>query len=56
MTFPLHMRSGFSTEKVEQMIVMSLSDVAVIDHATGGGKYTRKASLSFGSCCLGFWH
>ena len=34
-------------EKVDQVIVMSLSDVTVIAHAIGGGKYIRKASLSF---------
>ena len=38
----------FSHKKVEQMIVMSLSDVTVITHATGGGKYIRKVSSSFG--------
>ena len=47
MAFPLCMCSGFPTEKVEQTIVMSLSDITVITHATGGGKYIRKASSSF---------
>ena len=37
----------FSHGKVEKTIVMSLSDVTVITHATGGGKYIRKANLSF---------
>ena len=49
MAFPLCMHSGFSVEKVEQVIVMSLSDVTVITCAIGGGKYIRKASLSFGT-------
>ena len=48
MAFPLHMHSGFPMEKVKQMIMMSLSDVTVIAHAIGRGKYIRKASLSFG--------
>ena len=48
MAFPLCM-CGFPVEKVEQMIVMSLSDVTVIAHAIGGGKYIRKASSSFGA-------
>ena len=43
------MCSGFPMEKVEQTIMMSLSDVTVIAHAIGGGKYIRKASLSFGA-------
>ena len=42
------MCSSFPTEKVEQMIVMLFSDVTVIAHATGGGKYIRKANLSLG--------
>ena len=36
----------FSHRKVEQMIMTSSSDVTVISHAIGGGKYIRKASLS----------
>ena len=47
MAFPLYMHSGFPTEKVEQMIMMSLSGITVIGHAIGGGKYIRKASSSF---------
>ena len=47
MAFPLHMSSGFPVEKVEQTIMMSLSDITVIAHATGGGKYIRKANSSF---------
>ena len=49
MVFPLHMHSGFPMEKVEQMIMMSLSDVTMIAHAIGGGKYIRRASSSFGA-------
>ena len=37
----------FSHGKVEQMIMMSLSDVTVITHVIGGSKYIRKASSSF---------
>ena len=36
-------------EKVEQTIMMSLSDITVIGHATEGGKYIRKANSSFGT-------
>ena len=43
-------------EKVEEMIMMSLSDVTVIAHATGGGKYIRKASLSFRVVIWVVWH
>ena len=43
------MCSGFLTEKVEQMTVLSLSDDTVIAHAIGGGKYIRKANTSFGA-------
>ena len=43
------MCSGFPMEKVEQMIMMSLSDITVITHTTGGGKYIRKATSSFGA-------
>ena len=46
--FLWHMHSGFPMEKVEQMTVMSLSDVTVIACAIGG-KYIRKANLSFGA-------
>ena len=35
--FPLHMHSGFPTEKVEQMIMTSFYDVAMISHAIGEG-------------------
>ena len=48
MAFPLYVQSGFPMEKVEQMIMMSLGDVTVIAHATGGGKYIRSTSSSFG--------
>ena len=37
----------FPLEKLEQMIVMSLDDVTVIACAIWGGKYIRRASLSF---------
>ena len=49
LAFPLCMCSCFSMEKVEQMIVMSLSDVTVITHTIGDRKYIRKANLSFGA-------
>ena len=49
MAFPLSMQSGFPVEKVEQIIVMSLGDITMIAHAIGGGKYIRRASLSFGT-------
>ena len=39
----------FSHGKVEQTIVTSSNNVTVISHAIGGGKYTRKASLSLGA-------
>ena len=39
----------FSHGKVEQTIVMSLSDITVIAHAIRGGKDIRKVSLSFGA-------
>ena len=56
MASPMHMHSGFPVEKVEQTIVMSLDDVTVITCAIGGGKYIRRASLSFRGCHLGIWH
>ena len=37
MAFPLHMCSGFPTEKVEQMIVTSFYDVTMISHAIEEG-------------------
>ena len=37
MAFPLHMHSGFPTEKVEQTIVMSFYDITMIPHAIGEG-------------------
>ena len=43
------MHNGFPMEKVEQMIVMSLSDITMIACAIGGGKYIRKVSSSFGA-------
>ena len=43
------MCSGFPTEKIEQMILMSFSDVTVIAHSIGGGKYIRRANSSFGA-------
>ena len=43
------MCSGSPTEKVEQTMVMSFSDVTVIAHAIRGGKYIRRANLSFGA-------
>ena len=46
MAFPLCMCSGFPTEKVEQMIVMSFYDVTMISPAIGGGKYIRRANMS----------
>ena len=45
----LHMHSGFSMEKIEQMIMMSLDDFTEIAHAIWGGKYIRRASWSFGA-------
>ena len=39
----------FSHGKVEQMIVMSFSDVTMITHAIGGGKYIRRTYSSFGA-------
>ena len=47
MAFPLHMHSGLPTEKVDQMIMMSLDDITVITHAIWGGKYIRRACSSF---------
>ena len=47
MAFPLCMCSGFPMEKVDQTIMMTLSDATVIAHAIGGGKYIMKSSLSF---------
>ena len=40
------MCSGFPTEKVEQMIMMSLDDITMIAHVIRGGKYIRRASSS----------
>ena len=60
MAFPLCMHSGFPTERVEQMIVMSLDDVTMIAHAIWRGKYIRRAHSGFeaviwvsGTVCLG---
>ena len=52
----LYMCSCFPTEKVEQMIMMSLDDITVITCAIGAGKYVRRASFSFKGCHLGIWH
>ena len=49
MAFPLHMCNGFPTGKVEQTIVISLDDVTMIACAIEGGKYIKRASLSFGA-------
>ena len=49
MAFPLCMCSGLPTEKVEQMIMMSLDDITMIAHAIWGGKYIRRAHLGFGA-------
>ena len=43
------MCSGFPTEKVEQMIVMSFYDVTMISHAIGGENYIREVSMSLGA-------
>ena len=56
MAFPLCMWSGFPVEKVEQTIVMFLSDVTVIAHATGGRKVYKESKLELRGCHLGFWH
>ena len=48
MVFPLHMHSGFPTERVEQMIVTSLDDVRMIACAIWGGKYIRRVHSGFG--------
>ena len=47
MVFPLHMYSGFPTERVEQMIMTSLDDVTMITCAIERGGYIRKAHLGF---------
>ena len=47
--FPLCMHGGFPVEKVEQMIMASLSDFTVITHAIGRGKYIRRVSSSLGA-------
>ena len=54
MAFPLCMCSGFPTEKVEQMIVMSFYDITMTSHAIGGGKYIRKSEHEPQGCHLGF--
>ena len=38
----------FPTEKVEQMIMTSLDDVTMINHAIWGGKYISRGYSSFG--------
>ena len=43
----------FSSRKVEQTIMISLDDVTMIVCAIGGGKYIRRASLSFRAAV--FW-
>ena len=48
----LHMYSGFPTERLEQMIMMSLYDVMRLSHATVGGNYKRRAQLSLGELLL----
>ena len=37
----LHMHSGFPTEILEQMIMMSLYDITRFSHAIEGGNYKR---------------
>ena len=49
MAFLLHMHSGFPTERVQQMVVMSQDDVTMIGHAIWGGKYIRRAHLGIGA-------
>ena len=46
-TLPLHMHSGFPTEKVEQMIMTSSYDVTMI-LCYWGGNYIREVSMSLG--------
>ena len=48
----LHMCSGFPTEILEQMIMMSLYDVMRVSHATEGGNYKRRAWPSLGLLLL----
>ena len=43
MAFPLHMCSGFPTEKVQQTIMMSLDDVTVIAHAIWGREVHKES-------------
>ena len=51
----LHMCSGFPTERLEQMIVMSLYYVMRVSHATVGGNYKRRAWLSLGAAITVIW-
>ena len=56
MAVPLHMHSGFPTERLEQMIVMSLYDVTRVSHAIVGGNYKREEDQALGLlhyCSLG---
>ena len=49
------MCSGFSTERLEQTIVMSLYDVTRVSHATVGGTYKRRAQPSLGAVVTIIW-
>ena len=52
MVVPLHMCSGFSTERLEQMIVTSLYDVMRVSHATVGGNYKKEHDQALGLLLL----
>ena len=56
MAFPLHMHSGFPTERVEHMIMMSYNDVTVISHAILGREVYKESTHAPQGCCLGFWY
>ena len=51
----LHMHSGFPTEILEQMIVMSLYDVTRVSHAMGEGTIKGGVQLSLRAAVTVIW-
>ena len=50
-----HICSGFPTEILEQIIMMSLYDIMRFSCATEGGNYKRRVQLSLGAAITVVW-
>ena len=51
----MHMCSGFSTGRFEQMIMTSLYDIMKISRAVKGGNYKRRAQLNLRAVVTVIW-